>query len=392
MPWNEPGGDKDPWKRKNNTSKSAGLDDLLEKITGFFGGSSNKNDDDGDDSSGSASIIILLIIALGIWAFTSFYTIDERERGVVLRFGKHVDTTTAGLHWHLPYPVETVEVVDVDSTRTAKERKVMLTKDENIVDLEVSVQYKITNVEDYLFNVANADNVNSQTGSTLHQVMRSSIREIVGKNSMDSIIKDGREQIAQDTRTVMQSILDEYKAGITINKVNLTYAEAPEEVKDAFDDANRARENMNQYRNEALAYQKKVIPIARGRAARITEEAEAYKAKIIAEAKGEAARFEQLAEAYQKAPEVTRQRLYLETMEEVLGNTNKVMIDAKSGNNIMMLPLDKLNTTNTHETNSSDADLQNKINAAAAKKAKEMIKSRTINRSSTRTPRTIGGR
>ena len=389
MPWNEPGGDKDPWKRKNNTSTPAGLDDLLKKITGFFGNSSNNDD---DDNSGNSSIIILLIIGLAIWMFTGFYTIDERERGVVLRFGKHVDTTTAGLHWHLPYPVETVEVVDVDSTRTAKERKVMLTKDENIVDLEVSVQYKITNVEDYLFNVANADNVNSQTGSTLHQVMRSSIREIVGRNSMDSIIKDGREQIAQDTRTVMQSILDEYKAGITINKVNLTYAEAPEEVKDAFDDANRARENMNQYRNEALAYQKKVIPIARGRAARITEEAEAYKAKIIAEAKGEAARFEQLVEAYQKAPEVTRQRLYLETMEEVLGKTNKVMIDAKSGNNIMMLPLDKLNTTNTHETNSSDADLQNKINTAAAKKAKEMIKSRTINRSSTRTPRTIGGR
>ncbi len=387
MPWNEPGGDKDPWKPKNNTSTPAGLDELLEKITGLFGGASNNNDDDGN--SGGISIIILVVIGLAIWAFTGFYTIDERERGVVLRFGEHIDTTTAGLHWHLPYPIEIVEVVDVDSTRTAKERKVMLTKDENIVDLAVSVQYKITNVEDYLFNVANTDNVNSQTGSTLHQVMRSAIREVVGRNSMDSIIKDGREQIAQDTRAVMQAILDEYKAGLTINKVNLTYAEAPEEVKDAFDDANRARENMNQYRNEALAYQKKVVPAARGRAARITEEAEAYKAQIIAESEGEAARFEHLVAAYQQAPEVTRQRLYLETIEEVLGKTNKVMIDAKSGNNIMMLPLDKLNTTK--DTKINPVDLQNQINVAAAKKANEMINSRTINRSSTRTARTIGG-
>ncbi len=388
MPWNEPGGDKDPWKPKNNTSTPAGLDELLEKITGLFGGASNNNNDD-DGNSGGISIIILVVIGLAIWAFTGFYTIDERERGVVLRFGEHIDTTTAGLHWHLPYPIEIVEVVDVDSTRTAKERKVMLTKDENIVDLAVSVQYKITNVEDYLFNVANTDNVNSQTGSTLHQVMRSAIREVVGRNSMDSIIKDGREQIAQDTRAVMQAILDEYKAGLTINKVNLTYAEAPEEVKDAFDDANRARENMNQYRNEALAYQKKVVPAARGRAARITEEAEAYKAQIIAESEGEAARFEHLVAAYQQAPEVTRQRLYLETIEEVLGKTNKVMIDAKSGNNIMMLPLDKLNTTK--DTKINPVDLQNQINVAAAKKANEMINSRTINRSSTRTARTIGG-
>ncbi len=389
MPWNEPGGDKDPWKSKNNNQSPAGLDDLIEKVSNFFSGSPKNNNDDEDNGSG-ASILILLIIGLAIWAFTGFYTIDERERGVVLRFGEHTETTTAGLHWHLPYPIEKVEAVDVDSTRTAKERTVMLTKDENIVDLAVSVQYKISSVEDYLFNVANTDNVNSQTGSTLHQVMRSAIREIVGRNTMDSIIKDGREQIAQDTSKVMQEILDEYKAGITVNKVNLTYAEAPEEVKDAFDDANRARENMNQYRNEALAYQKKVVPRARGRAARITEEAEGYKAQIIAESEGEAERFNQLVAAYQKAPEVTRQRLYLETMEDVLGKTNKVMVDANSGNNIMMLPLDKLNTTPTSKDNEQERTDQ--INTAAAKKAKAMVKSRNANRTSTRTPRTIGGR
>lgn len=390
MPWNEPGGDKDPWKRSNNKgSSSAGLDDLIEKVSQFFGGSSNKKDDN-DNNKNGIGITLILIIGLIVWAFTGIYTIDEGERGVVLRFGAYSETTTAGLHWHLPYPIETVETVIVDKTRTAKERTVMLTKDENIVDLGVSVQYKVSNVENFLFNVANVDNVNSQTGSTLHQVMRSAIREIVGRNSMDSIIKDGREQIAQDTSKVMQTILDSYKAGIVVNKVNLTYAEAPEEVKDAFDDANRARENMNQYRNEALAYEKKVVPEARGKAAHATEKAEAYKAQIIAEAEGESARFTHLLTEYQKAPEVTRQRLYLETMENVLSKTNKVMIDAKSGNNIMMLPLDKVNTTHTSANDKEKVDRM--IEAAAAKKAKELINKRTADRTSTREARSIGGR
>jgi membrane protease subunit HflK len=317
------------------------------------------------------------------------YTIDERERGVVLRFGAFSEISTAGLHWHLPYPIETIEVVDVDSTRTAKERKVMLTKDENIVDLAVSVQYKINNVQDFLFNVANTDNVNSQTGSTLHQVMRSAIREVVGRNSMDSIIKDGREQIAQDTSKVMQSILDRYKAGIVVNKVNLTYAEAPEQVKDAFDDANRAREDMNRYHNEALAYEKKVVPAARGRAARVTEEAEGYKARLVAEAEGESSRFTQLMVEYQKAPEVTRQRLYLETIEEVLGKTRKVIVDAKSGNNIMMLPLNT--TANKAPASMTEAEMNQAINAAASKKASELMKARTTQRTSTREARTLGG-
>jgi membrane protease subunit HflK len=385
MPWNEPGRDKDPWNGKNKNQTSNGVDDLFDKLTGLFGGS-KKKDGGGGNSSG---IVILVIIALMVWAFTGFYTIDERERGVVLRFGAFSEVTKAGLHWHIPYPVEVVEVVDVDSTRTAKERKVMLTNDENIVDLAVSVQYKINNVQDYLFNVANADNVNSQTGSTLHQVMRSAIREVVGRNSMDSIIKDGREQIAQDTSTVMQTILDQYKAGIVVNKVNLTYAEAPEQVKDAFDDANRAREDMNRYRNEALAYEKKVVPAARGRAARVTEEAEGYKARIIAEAEGESSRFEQLMVEYQKAPEVTRQRLYLETIEEVLGKTQKVIVDAKSGNNIMMLPIGAGNAKNTSSI--SPETINKAIDAAAAKKATELLQSRSTTRTSGREARTLGG-
>lgn len=392
MPWNEPGGDKDPWKgkKKNNQSSPAGLDDLIDKVSDFFGGSAKKDDKDGNNGGSGTSVILLFIVGLLIWAFTGVYTIDEGERGVVLRFGAHTETTTAGLHWHLPYPIEAVESVVVDKTRTAKERTIMLTNDENIVDLGVSVQYKVINVENFLFNVANVDNLNSQTGSTLHQVMRSAIREVVGRNSMDSIIKDGREQIAQDTSKIMQEILDSYKAGIVINKVNLTYAEAPEQVKEAFDDANRARENMNQYRNEALAYEKKVVPAARGRAARVTEEAEAYKAQIIAESEGESSRFTQLLAEYQKAPEVTRQRLYLETMEDVLGKTKKVMIDAKSGNNIMMLPLDKLSTGGA--TVMDDEKMNSLVEAAIAKKVQQLNKAKTSNRTSTREARSIGGR
>lgn len=381
MPWNEPGRDKDPWNGKNKNQTPNGVDDLIDKLTGLFGGSNKKGS--------SSGIIVIVLIGLMVWGFTGFYTIDERERGVVLRFGAFSEVTKAGLHWHLPYPVEVVEVVDVDSTRTAKERKVMLTKDENIVDLAVSVQYKINNVEDFLFNVANADNVNSQTGSTLHQVMRSAIREVVGRNSMDSIIKDGREQIAQDTSKVMQTILDQYKAGIIVNKVNLTYAEAPEQVKDAFDDANRAREDMNRYRNEALAYQKKVVPAARGRAARVTEESEGYKARLIAEAEGESSRFLQLMTEYQKAPEVTRQRLYLETIETVLAKTQKVIVDAKSGNNIMMLPI---NSSSAKTASSMNTETINKaIDAAAAKKATELLQSRNSSRSSNREARVLGG-
>lgn len=350
MPWNEPGGDKDPWTKKS--SKPA-ENDFLKKLNDIFGGGNNGND---KNENAMGGLLLVAVVGLAIWAFTGFYTVDERERGVVLQFGAYKETTTAGLHWHFPEPIEKVVIIDVDSNRTANESSTMLTLDENIVDLSVSVQYKINNAEDYLFNVANPDNVNNQEGSTLHQVMRSSIREVVGRSTMDAILKEGREMIAQDTTVVMQAILDSYKSGLQINKVNLTHAEAPKEVKDAFDDANRARENMNQYKNEALAHKMKVIPEARGRAARMVEDAKAYQDQIIAKAEGDADRFSKLVVEYQQAQNVTRERLYLEMMEEVLSNTNKIMIDSKSGNNLMYLPLDQLSgQTNGNTTNSTDA-------------------------------------
>ncbi|MGV6808855.1 MAG: FtsH protease activity modulator HflK [bacterium] len=354
----------------------------MNKLGRLFG-----NNDNNDDGNGSGGLFLIAAVGLAIWAFTGFYTVDERERGVVLQFGAYNETTTAGLHWKFPAPIETVELVDVDNNRIANEQSTMLTLDENIVDLSVSVQYKIKSAEDYLFNVANLDNTDSQKGTTIHQVMRSAIREVVGRSTMDSILKEGREMVAQDTEKLMQQTLDNYKSGILVTKVNLTYAEAPKQVKDAFDDANRARENMNQYKNEALAHKMKVIPEARGQAARMVENAKAYRDQVIAQAEGDADRFSKLVVEYQQAPDVTRERLYLETMENVLGNTRKVMVDSQSGNNLIYLPLDQLNASQS--SNMSRAPAIDP--AAAAAIAAQQQTPTTPTQSSVRQPRDLSG-
>jgi membrane protease subunit HflK len=362
MPWNEPGGnnkDKDPWSgrsdnkgSKGNSSGTDNIDELTrklnEKVSSIFGGKSgDKNDENGGGGGISKSGALLIgAILLGIWLFSGFYTVDSAQRGVELRFGAYQQTTQPGLHWHLPYPFETIELVDVDKNRTAKDRTHMLTKDENIVDVGVSVQYKIKSPEDYLFNIYLADYEQQQSVGTLYHVMRSAVREVVGRNTMDGILKDNRAGFAPDTLVVMQEILDSYKSGIHVIKVNLTYAEAPKQVKDAFDDANRAREDKDRFKNQAETYAKKVIPAARGRAARIIEDATAYTSQVISKAKGDSARFEKLVSEYRKAPEVTRERLYLETMEKVLAHNRKIIIDSKSGNNLLYLPLDKLQNSN----------------------------------------------
>ncbi len=365
MPWNEPGGnnnDKDPWggrsKKgpKGNASSNDNIEELArklnDKVSHIFGNKSGDGDNGGDGVS-KAGILLIGIILLGVWLFTGFYTVDSAQRGVELRFGAYQQTTQPGLHWHLPYPIDTVELVDIDKNRTAKDRTHMLTKDENIIDIGVSVQYKIKNPEDYLFNLYLADYEPNQSLGTLYHVMRSAIREVIGRNTMDSILKENRAGFAPDTLVVMQRILDQYKSGLHVIKVNLTYAEAPKQVKNAFDDANRAREDKDRYKNQAETYSKKIIPAARGKAARILEDATAYTSQVISKAKGDSSRFVQLAGEYQKAPEVTRERLYLETMEKVLSKNRKIMIDSKSGNNLLYLPLDKLQSpsdNNSEET------------------------------------------
>jgi len=354
MPWNEPGGskDKDPWSKNSSGSKSSNnnnnIEDISKKMNEKLGGLFGKKKSGGSDSSGSGdgpsntSLLLIALVGLAIWMATGFYTVDSAQRGVVFHFGAYKETTRPGLHWHFPIPIENVELVDIDRNRTAEDRTHMLTKDENIVDLGVTTQYKIKNPEDYLFNVYLADYERNQTIGTLFQVMRSAVRQIAGRNSMDSILKENREAIAPDIQKVMQQILDQYKSGLEVMKVNVTYAEAPQQVKDAFDDANRAREDKDRYKNQAETYSKKVVPVAEGNASRLFEDAIAYKNRITARAEGDASRFKQLVAEYRKAPEVTRKRLYLETIEGVYENSKKIMVDTKSGNNLLYLPLNDL--------------------------------------------------
>ena len=358
MPWNEPGGgDKDPWSKGKSGGNSKGnpvdnIEDITrkmnEKLGGLFGKKKSGTGKSGGPSGTALTIIGLALLAA--WLATGFYTVDSAQRGVEFRFGAFQETTLPGLHWHLPYPIEDVELVDIDKQREANDRTQMLTSDENIVDIGVTAQYKIKNPEDYLFNVYLPDYERNQSVGTLFQVMRSAVREIAGRNTLDSIITENRESVAPDTQQVMQTILDDYKSGLEVIKVNVTYAEAPKQVKDAFDDAIRAREDKDKFKNQAETYAKKVVPVAEGKASRLSEAATAYESQVIARAEGDASRFNQLVAEYEKAPEVTRKRLYLETMESVYENTSKILVDAKSGNNLLYLPLNQLQPNGSSPT------------------------------------------
>ena len=342
MPWNEPGGNQqDPWTGKNKSAGKQDVEDMVNKLNqklgSLFGGGKGN---DGQGAPGSLKGIVLLLGLLVIgWLLSGFYTVDARQQALVLRFGAYTETTGPGLHWHLPTPIESIETIDVAQNRSAQDRSTMLTKDENIVDIAVTVQYRVSDAEDYAFNVFLPDNLVNQSEGTLYQSMRSATRDVVGRSEMDFILGDGREQIALDTQKLMQDILDGYKAGLQVIKVNLTYAEAPEAVKDAFDDVNRAREDNNRFKNEAESYANKVVPEARGQAARLLEEANAYQQQTVARSEGDAARFTQLAAEYRKAPDVTRERLYLETMESVMGGSRKVLVDSTNSNNLLYLPV-----------------------------------------------------
>ncbi|AOU97373.1 HflK protein [Acidihalobacter yilgarnensis] len=336
MPWNEPGknnsGNQDPWGngRRSGGGSSNPLDlekwlrRLIDKLrTGGSGG-----------GSPTPAILLAVVVALVAWLASGFYIVGPGERGVVLRFGAFTETSLPGPHWHLPYPIEQVHVVDIDQNRSEQSKAVMLTQDENIVDVDVSAQYRVKNAEEYLFNVRDPN-------QTLRDVLVSAIREIVGKSKMDYVVGEGRADIALRTQALMQHTLDGYKIGLEVIKVNLQDAQPPEQVQSAFADAIKAREDEVRYRNEADGYANTVIPQARGQAAREQEEAQAYKQRVVARAQGDASRFDQLLKEYEKAPKVTRERLYLDTMQSVLENSSKVLIDSK-GKNILYLPLNNL--------------------------------------------------
>ena len=342
MAWNEPGGngDKDPWGNRGNQGPPD-LDEVFKnfqkKFGSLFGGKGGRGGGSGrgTGSGGTIGIGIVIAIVLLFWMATGFYKIEEAERGIILRFGEHVDTTQSGLHWHWPTPIESVTKVDITKVHPVPLRATMLTQDENIVDIEGTIQYQVADATAYLFNVRTPE-------ISLSQAAESALRESIGTSKMDFVITEGRGQIAFQVGNTIQEIMDFYGTGIKVVKVNIQHAKPPEAVKDAFDDVTQAREDEVRLTNEAEAYRNEVVPKARGGAARLREEADAYNKEVTARAEGEADRFSQQLKAYERAPSVTRDRLYLDMMESVLGNSSKVMVDIEGNNNLLYLPLDKL--------------------------------------------------
>ncbi|HSN72079.1 MAG TPA: FtsH protease activity modulator HflK, partial [Steroidobacteraceae bacterium] len=274
-------------------------------------------------------------ILLVVWGFTGLYTVDAAERAVVLRFGEYQSTQQPGLRWHIPWPIERKILVNIANIDSFADQTRMLTSDENLVDINLAVQYRRADPLLYLFNVRDPD-------STLREVSESAIREVVGRSSLDFVLEEGRQEIAARTRELIQRTLDGYRTGIEVTTVNLQDVKVPDQVRPAQQDAIKAREDKERLALEAQAYANDILPKARGTAARRVQDAQAYRARVTADAEGEAQRFSQLLEAYERAPAVTRQRLYLETLETVLADARKVLIDSKGTGNLMYLPLDKL--------------------------------------------------
>jgi membrane protease subunit HflK len=342
------------WGNKNSSGGPPDLEELLRKLNaklsalmgGGKGGVGKPAGGAPKQGFGPGIGLIIAIIAL-IWAGSGFYIVDAGQRGAVLRFGKNVEITQPGPHWHLPFPIETVEIVNVSQVRTVEigyrdnvknkvlNESLMLTDDENIIDIQFAVQYFVNDPGAYLFN-------NRAPDENVHQVAEAAIREVVGKNKMDFVLYEGREQVTAETTKQMQSILDRYKSGILISKVTMQNAQPPEQVQASFDDAVKAGQDRERQKNEGQAYANDVIPRASGAAARLMEEARGYHQSVVANAEGDASRFKQILVEYQKAPAVTRERMYLDMMQQMLGNVSKVMIDQKNGNSLLYLPLDKL--------------------------------------------------
>lgn len=342
------------WGNKNSGGNGGppDLEELMrklnEKVASLMGG--KKRDSSGGSAPsqgfGSSIGLIAVIVAL-VWVGSGFYIVNEGQRGVVLRFGKFVESTQPGPRWHLPFPVETVEVVNLSQVRTVEvgyrenvknkmlKESLMLTDDENIVDIQFAVQYFLKDPGDYLFN-------NRTPDENVRQAAETAIREVVGKSKMDFVLYEGREQVAASATKLMQEILDRYKSGIVISKLTMQNAQPPEQVQAAFDDAVKAGQDRERQKNEGQAYANDVIPRASGASARLLQEAEGYKQSVIANAEGDASRFKQILVEYEKAPGVTRERMFLDMQQQVLTSVSKVLVDQKNGSSLLYLPLDKL--------------------------------------------------
>jgi membrane protease subunit HflK len=373
MAWNEPGNngngndkDKDPWGggRKGGDQGPPDIDEVVRNLTkkfnSLFRGGSGGSSSTGSSSSGggglSAGLIAGLVAVVAvIWGFMGFYIVDEAERGVVLRFGKVLDLTVQpGLHWNPPV-VDEVSLVNVSELNAKTyENRAMLTTDENIIDIAVTVQYLIQDPVKYVIAVQDPE-------LSLDNASESAIRHVVGGNFMDQILTTGRDRMAADVQERLQDYMNAYNTGIFVSQVNVVDAQPPDAVRPAFDDVIRAREDEQRVQNQAQQYSNQIIPEARGEAQRRIESANAYSAEVVAEATGDASRFNQLLTEYLKSPEVTRQRLYIDSIEEVMTASSKIMVDVEGGNNMLFLPLDKLmeQSNSSINSNNTTTDLRN---------------------------------
>ncbi|MBV4505387.1 MULTISPECIES: FtsH protease activity modulator HflK [Pseudomonas] len=382
MAWNEPGGNsnnQDPWGGRRNGGGGGGdkkgppdLDEAFRKLqdslNGMFG-SGKKRGGSGDRNIGKSGGYGLLGIGLAvlaaIWLYNAVYVVDEQEQAVVLRFGKYYETVGPGLNIYFP-PIDRKYMENVTRERAYTKQGQMLTEDENIVEVPLTVQYRISNLQDFVLNV-------DQPEVSLQHATDSALRHVVGSTSMDQVLTEGREQMAVDIRERLQRFLDTYRTGITVTQVNVQSAAAPREVQEAFDDVIRAREDEQRARNQAESYANGVVPEARGQAQRIIEDANGYRDEVIARAKGEADRFSKMVVEYRKAPEVTRQRLYIDTMQEVYSNSSKVMVATKDGqNNLLYLPLDKMVEGSRNSASAPVSSVSPSVNDAAARAAQDL--------------------
>ena len=348
MSWNESGNDKDPWKGGENQPDD--LDKIIEgwqkKINAILGGKK----DNGNvtkmpgGNSGTSLILIFLLVA---WAFTGLYRVDQAERGVVQRFGAYTETTFPGLHWHIPFPIESVDIVNTGIVTDYGFSTEILTADEQYVFVQMVVQYLREDPVKYSFEVINPE-------GTLEDLTESALREVVGTSSLEVLVNERRDEIGPKTQVVLQSTLDAYKSGISVTSINLEKLDYPRAVQDAVDDTQKARNDSDRFILEAEKYAQDLIPRARGAAQRILQDAEAYRDRVIADAEGQANRFLALLNEYEKAPQVTRDRLYLDAVEEVYKNSNKVILDSQGSGNLLYLPIDKLmNDSGRRDNNSS---------------------------------------
>jgi membrane protease subunit HflK len=341
---------KDLKSKVNNVFK------LKPKNTSNGNGSQPPSNNSGD--SGIIKPLPIIIVIFLVWLATGFYIVDQGSRGIVLTFGKNTGITQPGPRWHIPYPIETVEIVNQEQVRTIEvgyrslgegatqqlKESLMLTGDENIIDLQFAVQYNLKSVEDFLFN-------NRSVESSVRGAAETAIREVVGKSDMDFVLYEGREEIAIKTKSLMQSILDLYQTGINITSVTMQNAQPPQQVQAAFDDAVKAKQDLERQKNEGQAYANDIVPKARGTASRLTAEANGYKISIENEALGNASRFDQILAEYIRAPEVTKKRLFLETQEQIMSTVSKIVIDQKGSNSLLYLPLDKIIKNSSNNNN-----------------------------------------